>query len=79
MRDPYQVLGLTRSASAEEIKAAYRKLAKQYHPDLNQDDPKAKEKFQQVQTAFDVLSDPKKRELYERSLQFNQDAPPDPA
>ncbi|HEX6963599.1 MAG TPA: J domain-containing protein [Lacipirellula sp.] len=64
--DYYATLGVERSSSAEDIKKAYRKLARKYHPDVNPDDPKAKEKFQQVQTAFDVLSDPKKRELYDR-------------
>jgi DnaJ-class molecular chaperone len=64
--DYYATLGVSRGASAEEIKKAYRTLARKHHPDLNPNDPKAKEKFQQVQTAFDVLSDPKKRELYDR-------------
>jgi DnaJ-class molecular chaperone len=64
--DYYATLGVSRGASAEDVKKAYRTLARKYHPDLNKDDPKAKEKFQQVQTAFDVLSDQKKRELYDR-------------
>ena len=64
--DYYATLGVQRGASTEDISKAYRKLARQYHPDLNPDDPKAKEKFQQVQTAFDVLNDQKKRELYDR-------------
>src|SRR6187402_2786608 len=64
--DYYATLGVARAASAEEIKKAYRKLARENHPDLHPDDPKAKEKFQQVQTAFDVLNDPKKREMYDR-------------
>jgi len=64
--DHYATLGINHSASEDEIRQAYRKLARQYHPDLNQDDPKAKEKFQRVQTAFDVLNDPKKREMYDR-------------
>jgi DnaJ-class molecular chaperone len=64
--DYYATLGVSRTASAEEIKKAYRKLARENHPDLHPDDPKAKEKFQQVQNAFDVLNDPKKREMYDR-------------
>src|SRR5436190_3039117 len=64
--DYYATLGIARGASADDISKAYRQLARKYHPDLNPDDPKAKEKFQQVQTAFDVLNDPKKREMYDR-------------
>jgi DnaJ-class molecular chaperone len=64
--DYYATLGVPRSASADDINKAYRQLARKYHPDLNPDDPKAKEKFQQVQVAFDVLNDPKKREMYDR-------------
>jgi len=64
--DYYATLGVARGASAEEIKKAYRKLARENHPDLHPDDPKAKAKFQQVQNAFDVLNDPKKREMFDR-------------
>ncbi len=64
--DYYATLGVSRTASADDIKKAYRGLARKHHPDLNPDDPNAKEKFQQVQSAFDVLSDPKKREMYDR-------------
>lgn len=64
--DYYKTLGVGRDASAADIQKAYRKLARQYHPDLNPDDKAAKSKFQQVQQAFDVLNDPSKRELYDR-------------
>jgi DnaJ-class molecular chaperone len=64
--DYYQTLGVSRTASAEDIRKAYRELARKYHPDLHPDDDAAKEKFKQVQNAFDVLSDPSKREMYDR-------------
>ena len=64
--DYYQTLGVPRTASAEEIRKAYRELARKYHPDLHPDDDAAKEKFKQVQTAFDVLNDQSKREMYDR-------------
>ena len=64
--DYYQTLGVPRTASAEDIRKAYRELARKYHPDLHPDDAAAKEKFKQVQTAFDVLNDQSKREMYDR-------------
>jgi curved DNA-binding protein len=64
--DHYQTLGVNRTASAEEIRKAYRDLARKYHPDLHPDDESAKEKFKQVQSAFDVLNDASKREMYDR-------------
>lgn len=64
--DYYKVLGVSRGASDDEIQKAYRDLARKYHPDLNPDDAKAKEKFQSVQKAYEVLSDAKKREMYDR-------------
>lgn len=64
--DYYQTLGVSRTASAEDIRKAYRELARKYHPDLHPDDDAAKEKFKQVQNAFDVLSDSSKREMYDR-------------
>jgi molecular chaperone DnaJ len=66
MADPYQVLGIPKNADADEIKKAYRKLARQHHPDRNPDDPAAEERFKEVQDAYDLLSDPDKREQYDR-------------
>src|SRR5438094_734654 len=65
-RDFYDVLGISKTASADEIKSAYRKLARKYHPDMNRNDPKATEKFNEVQEAYDVLSDPPKRKNYDQ-------------
>ena len=64
--DPYKTLGVQRSASPEEIQKAYRRLARQYHPDKNPDDASAKKKFQDVQSAFDILRDPEKRQRYDQ-------------
>lgn len=64
--DYYKTLGVDRNASQADIEKAYRTLARKYHPDMNPDDKTAKKKFQQVQAAFDVLSDASKRELYDR-------------
>src|SRR2546430_15776352 len=65
MKDPYPVLGVSKTASAEEIKKAYRKLAKKLHPDVNPGDKKAEERFKDVSAAFEVVGDPKKRALYD--------------
>lgn len=65
-RDYYEVLGVERSATVEVIKKSYKKLAIQYHPDRNKDDPDAVEKFKEAAEAYDVLSDPDKRSRYDR-------------
>ncbi|MDO5104098.1 MAG: DnaJ domain-containing protein, partial [Lautropia sp.] len=65
-RDYYNVLGVGKNASEDDIKKAYRKLAMKYHPDRNPDDPKAEEKFKEAKDAYEVLSDTRKREAYDR-------------
>src|SRR6188474_626710 len=66
VKDLYGTLGVAKGASADEIKKAYRKLARQYHPDANQGDKAAEERFKEVQNAYDLLSEPEKREAYDR-------------
>ncbi len=65
-KDPYQLLEVSRTASPDEIKKAYRRLAKQYHPDRNPGDRSAEKRFKEVQAAYEVLSDPQKRAQYDR-------------
>lgn len=66
MRDPYTVLGVPRSASEAEVKSAFRKLAKQYHPDRNANDPKAKERFAEINNAYEIVGDKDKRGQFDR-------------
>src|SRR5947209_3401122 len=65
-RDYYEVLGVGRDASADEIKKAYRKLARKHHPDVNPGDKAAEARFKEAQQAYDILSDAEKRSLYDR-------------
>ena len=65
-QDYYELLGVPRKASAKDIRTAFRKLARKYHPDLNPGDKSAEEKFKQLQEAYDVLSDSKKRQMYDQ-------------
>src|SRR6188508_515116 len=66
VQDHYKVLGVERKASQDEIKKAYRKLARQYHPDRNPGDARAEARFKEVSAAHDVLADPEKRKAYDQ-------------
>ena len=74
--DYYERLGVPRKASAKDIRAAFRKLARKYHPDLNPGDKSAEEKFKQLQEAYDVLSDSKKRQMYDQYGFYAENLPP---
>src|SRR5262245_39970141 len=66
MRDPYDVLGVPRTADAAAIKRAFRKLAKKLHPDANKSDPKASQRFGELNTAYEILGDEGKRKAFDR-------------
>jgi molecular chaperone DnaJ len=73
--DYYEMLGVSRKASAKDIRGAFRRLARKYHPDLNPGDKSAEEKFKQIQEAYDVLSDPKKRQMYDQVGFYSESFP----
>src|SRR5436190_17083473 len=66
VKDPYKILGVDKKASQDDIKKAYRKLARQYHPDRNNGDKGAEERFKEVQGAYDLIGDPEKRKQYDQ-------------
>src|ERR687898_2930890 len=70
-QDYYEVLGIKRDAKPEEIKKAYRRLARKYHPDVNPGDKASEERFKLTSEAHDILSDPKKRSVYDRFGQYS--------
>src|SRR4249919_3316251 len=75
-QDYYELLGVPRKASNKDIRTAFRKLARKYHPDLNPGDKSSEEKFKQLQEAYDVLSDSKKRQMYDQYGFYSENAPP---
>jgi len=74
-QDYYEILGVPRKATAKDIRTAFRKLARKYHPDLNPGDKAAEEKFKQLQEAYDVLSDTKKRQMYDQYGFYSENLP----
>src|SRR5215203_4686603 len=76
-KDYYNILSVKKDAKADEIKKAYRRLARKFHPDVNPNDKAAEEKFKEVQEAYDVLSDDKKRKVFDRFGYYNDNLDPD--
>src|ERR1700684_3895574 len=74
--DYYELLGVPKKASSKDIRTAFRKLARKYHPDLNPGDKSSEEKFKQLQEAYDVLSDTKKRQMYDQYGFYSDNIPP---
>ena len=70
--DYYNLLGVKRGASDDDIKKAYRRLARKHHPDVNPGDKVAEDKFKQISEAYDVLSDPKKKEVYDKFGSYSE-------
>src|ERR687888_2311247 len=78
-KDYYGILGVKKSASSEDIRKAFRKLARKYHPDVNPGDKVAEEKFKAISEANDVLSDPKKRKIYDQLGYYSDNISPEAA
>ncbi len=77
-QDYYQTLGVERNGDADEIRKAYRRLARKYHPDLNPGDKSAEDRFKKVQEAYDVLSDPKKKQMFDQFGFYSENGMPSP-
>src|SRR5258708_21879035 len=75
-QDFYEALAVSRTATEDEIRKAYRKLARKHHPDLNPGDKASEDRFKKVQEAYDVLSDPKKRQVYDQYGFYSDNIPP---